>query len=89
MVKKTITYEARKIIEENIRKGKSVYDIADILGTRASNIYYELNQRTPKDENEKIDYKNYHAYDAQMSLWEKSYEKIKFRIYLWISSKAV
>ena len=68
MVKKTITYEARKIIEENIRKGKSVYDIADILGVRASSIYYELNQRTPKDENEKIDYKNYNAYDAQMSL---------------------
>lgn len=89
MAKKAITYEARKIIEENIRKGKSVYDIADILGTRASNIYYELNQRTPKDENEKIDYKNYNAYDAQMSLWDKRHEKIKFRIHLWISSKAV
>lgn len=89
MVKKSITYEARKIIEEKIKEGKSVYDIADILGIRASSIYYELNQRTPKDENEKIDYKNYNAYDAQMSLWEKRHEKTKFRIYLWISSKAV
>lgn len=89
MAKKSITYDDRKIIEEKIKEGKSIYDIADILGTRASNIYYELNQRTPKDENEKIDYKNYNAYDAQMSLWEKRHEKTKFRIYLWISSKAV
>lgn len=65
---KQITFKERKLIEEELKKGTSVYDIAMKLNRYPATIYYELNQRTEKNESGKIDYSKYNAEKAQLSL---------------------
>lgn len=65
---KKLTYKDRQTLEEKLKEGESVVNIANIIGTSTQMIYYELNSRTKKNEDGKIDFKNYNALRAQLSL---------------------
>lgn len=65
---KKLTYKDRQTLEEKLKEGESVVNIANIIGTSTQMIYYELNSRTKKNEDGKIDFKNYNALQAQLSL---------------------
>lgn len=68
MKKKKITYQDRKTIETRLKSGQSVYEIAKEIGLNPQSIYYELRIRTKRNEDGTLDYYNYDADYAQMSL---------------------